>query len=113
MLDVLADEPLLWVVRAMDGDRLAGFTVVCRTCKPRPYVYELHVAEGSRGCGLGRALLAEALDVRAIELQVHETNAEAMGFYEHIGFTRHQRIAPTPPEKEGVWVMRRKRNAGL
>ena len=51
--------------------------------------------------------------MRAVELQVHETNAEALGFYEHIGFTRHQRIAPTPPEKEGVLVMRRKRNAGL
>ena len=113
LLQELAAEPSLRVVRAMRGDKLAGFTVVDRTCKPRSFVLELHVEEASRGCGLGRALLYEALDIRAVDLQVHETNTEAIGFYEHLGFCKQVLAPPTTPQAVRIWTMRRKRGVGV
>lgn len=47
----------------------------------------LFIAPESRGCGVGRALLAHAVEREgAVTLDVNEQNAQAVGFYEHEGF---------------------------
>lgn len=52
----------------------------------------LFVAPERRGAGIGKALLRYA--VRAFgadEVTVNEQNAQAVGFYEHMGFTAYRR----------------------
>lgn len=52
----------------------------------------LFVAPEQRGAGIGKALLRYA--VRAFgadEVTVNEQNAQAVGFYEHMGFTAYRR----------------------
>jgi ribosomal protein S18 acetylase RimI-like enzyme len=63
------------------------------------WLEDLYVYEGARGTGLGRALVdaaferARARGCRRIELDVNETNADAIAFYESLGFTTE----PKPP----------------
>ena len=52
----------------------------------------LFIAPESRGCGVGRALLAHAIEHEgAVTLDVNEQNAQAVGFYEHEGFAVESR----------------------
>jgi ribosomal protein S18 acetylase RimI-like enzyme len=63
------------------------------------WLEDLYVDEGARGTGLGRALVTAAFDsarkrgCRRIELDVNETNTDAIAFYESLGFTTE----PKPP----------------
>lgn len=52
----------------------------------------LFVAPEQRGRGLGRRLLGLAVrDCGVRELTVNEQNPQAVGFYEHMGFTAYKR----------------------
>lgn len=68
----------------------------------RGWVYYLSVDTDHRGRGLARALMSTAedwlrsRDVVKAQLMVRHSNAQAMGFYERIGY-----------EREGVTVLSR------
>ncbi len=86
-----------FVARGPEG--LDGYVLV----RPGPLadVTRLGVREGARGRGLGRALLALALDaVEDVMLTVRFDNALAGRMYERAGFRIVARC-------EGAWVMRR------
>lgn len=57
-------------------------------------IYAIAVAEGSKGTGVGKALLlgfleeAKSRNVHSIFLEVAETNKRALSFYEKYGFER-------------------------
>jgi ribosomal protein S18 acetylase RimI-like enzyme len=63
------------------------------------WLEDLYVDESARGTGLGRALVKAAFErarvrgCRRIELDVNETNTDAIAFYESLGFTTE----PKPP----------------
>jgi GNAT superfamily N-acetyltransferase len=63
------------------------------------WLEDLFVEDRARRHGLGRALVATAIErarergCRRIELDVNEQNTEAVGFYESLGFTTE----PKPP----------------
>ena len=46
----------------------------------------LFVQAGSRHCGIGSALMREALELGACHVDVNEQNPQALGFYQHFGF---------------------------
>jgi len=46
----------------------------------------LFVHPDARGQGVGKSLLAAAVDKGANELDVNEQNPQAVGFYQHMGF---------------------------
>jgi ribosomal protein S18 acetylase RimI-like enzyme len=60
------------------------------------YLAELYIVPEQRGQGLGRALLARALDVAReagadrIDLGTSEDDVAARALYERMGFTRHE-----------------------
>ena len=67
--------------------------------KPRPvfrytWVLGMGVADGYRGCGVGTALIATALEtakergITRVELSVRESNRRAIALYEKFGFLR-------------------------
>ena len=59
----------------------------------------LFLAPAARGQGLGAKLLRHAIDEAGIdELTVNEQNPQAVGFYEHMGFTTYRR---TDLDEEG------------
>ena len=70
---------------------LAG-TVMVGDDGHRGWVYYLAVAEGQRGAGLGRALMAAAeawlaaRGVPRLNLMVREGNAAVLGFYAALGY---------------------------
>ena len=52
-----------------------------------------------RGCGLGRRLLEHGIEHLGVtELTVNEQNPQAVGFYEHLGFSTYRR---TETDEEG------------
>ena len=52
----------------------------------------LFVSAEKRGRGIGKELLQYAVDVYGVtELTVNEQNAQAVGFYGHIGFRTYKR----------------------
>ncbi|MEW6022240.1 MAG: GNAT family N-acetyltransferase [Pseudomonadota bacterium] len=52
----------------------------------------LFVDPARRGNGAGRVLVAHAIERLGVtEVDVNEDNAQALGFYEHLGFRRHAR----------------------
>ena len=52
----------------------------------------LFVSAEKRGRGIGKELLQYAVDVYGVtELTVNEQNAQAVGFYEHMGFRAYKR----------------------
>jgi ribosomal protein S18 acetylase RimI-like enzyme len=63
------------------------------------WLEDLYVDDSARGTGLGRALVEAAFDrarergCRRIELDVNESNTDAIAFYEALGFTTE----PKPP----------------
>jgi ribosomal protein S18 acetylase RimI-like enzyme len=72
------------------------------------WLEDLYVEDAARGTGLGRALVAESLErarargCRRIELDVNEQNAEALAFYERLGF----KTEPKPPGRT-LFISRR------
>ena len=59
----------------------------------------LFLDPGARGQGLGRTLLTYGIeDLGVSELTVNEQNPQAVGFYEHMGFSTYQR---TETDEEG------------
>ena len=59
----------------------------------------LFLDPGARGQGLGRTLLAYGIESLGVsELTVNEQNPQAVGFYEHMGFSTYQR---TETDEEG------------
>ena len=56
------------------------------------YIQDLYVTPKSRGLGLGAGLIKEAIkrgqlkDVVYVNLAVHNSNNDTLGFYENIGF---------------------------
>jgi ribosomal protein S18 acetylase RimI-like enzyme len=96
-----------------DGDPAAG---VCQlryrlsvwTGADDCWLEDLYVTDAARGAGLGRALVEAAIDratvrgCRRVELDVNESNTQAIGFYESLGFTTE----PKPPGRT-LFVSRR------
>lgn len=60
----------------------------------------LFVDPAARGTGVGRLLLERATELLCVrELSVNEQNPQAVGFYEHLGFSAFRR---TPTDGEGA-----------
>jgi ribosomal protein S18 acetylase RimI-like enzyme len=63
------------------------------------WLEDLYVDDGARGTGLGRALVEAAFErarqrgCRRMELDVNESNTDAIAFYKSLGFTTE----PKPP----------------
>jgi ribosomal protein S18 acetylase RimI-like enzyme len=93
-----------------EGGALVGFTISRSENRGKKvFVYELHVDASQRRSGVGKALLALLEQTRSrtrpvLELQVHESNPDALGFYEHVGFFKTHEKA-----RDGVFEMRRMR----
>ncbi|RVT92662.1 acetyltransferase [Sphingomonas crocodyli] len=78
--DFLPGAPLLLAVDA--GDRALGFMLM-----DDAHMEALFIDPGSRGKGVGRTLVQHALAQHGtISTDVNEQNAQAVGFYEHLGF---------------------------
>jgi ribosomal protein S18 acetylase RimI-like enzyme len=77
------------VVIVADDGRVIGFIAI--SCRPEPYIDNLHVLPGLRSRGVGRQLMvaaAEALLCRGKStayLWVFEQNRRAVRFYERLG----------------------------
>lgn len=89
----LIDRPTAELLVMVDGDDgVVGYAVLW-CILDQGELANVAIAEGKRGRGLGRALLAEVLDVgrrRGVEtvfLEVRESNAPALGLYQRFGFT--------------------------
>ena len=103
---VLIDDPNTEFLLAAPGDGAPPFGV-CQlryrlsvwTGADDCWLEDLYVDESARGTGLGRVLVnaaferARARGSRRIELDVNESNTEAIAFYESLGFTTE----PKPP----------------
>ena len=99
-------------IGAFEGGKLAG---TCSLWRPRAAelrhtgLFDVAVAEGSRGSGLGEALSRETLaraakgGVRVVELHVFSTNVPAIRLYEKLGFREAGRI-PGFILKRGAYV---------
>jgi [ribosomal protein S18]-alanine N-acetyltransferase len=74
-----------------DGRKLFGFALALRAADEAE-LHSIAVAEGVRGCGLGRRLLDAALDAlrgagaREVFLEVRRSNAAALALYAATGF---------------------------
>ncbi|WP_394940276.1 GNAT family N-acetyltransferase [Psychromicrobium sp. YIM B11713] len=78
-----------WV--AEDDGIIVGFAGV-QPAKPgteaaREELWGLYLLQSHQGLGLGGALLRVALEQRPASLWVAEENSQAIGFYQHQGFT--------------------------
>lgn len=93
----------LFTLLALDGARIVG----ALTCEREPrrkvqhlaHLVGMMVADTHRGRGIGRTLLAEALDrlratagVAQVTLSVTAGNRAAIGLYESAGFVRYGRL---------------------
>lgn len=76
------------LVIAMDGKNTPiGFIGVENGC-----IEMLFIDNDRRGTGAGRALVEFAIDkYRAKEVTVNEQNVQAVGFYQHMGFSVYKR----------------------
>ena len=112
---VLVDDPNTEFLLAAPGDGTpaAGvcqlrFRLSVWTGADDCWLEDLYVDESARGTGLGRALVeaaferARARGCRRIELDVNESNTEAIAFYESLGFTTE----PKPPGRT-LFISRR------
>ena len=81
----IAEVPRLLVARR--AGRLAGFAGADGT-----FLEMLFVDAADRGAGVGRLLLERAVELLGVtELSVNEQNPQAVGFYEHMGFSVFRR----------------------
>lgn len=86
----LARNPGLSFIAREQG-RLLG-TILVGTDGRRGYLQHLTVAEAAQGQGVGKALLAAAIEalqqagIGKTHLMVHADNEEAMAFYRHLGW---------------------------
>jgi ribosomal-protein-alanine N-acetyltransferase len=109
-------EPNVVADRAMAGERLAGF-VLSRLAADEAEILSIAVAPDHRREGLGRKLLGVHLrrlagyGVRAVFLEVDESNAAARRLYAGFGFTavgrRERYYADDGPEAAAALVLRR------
>lgn len=80
-------------VTAADGT-LQGFAISGADTRSKLFLYELHVDQELQGLGAGRALVdltersgtSRGRGSVMIELNVHASNVDAIGFYDHLGF---------------------------
>lgn len=78
----------LWVAVAGDGPPM-GFMLL-----DGAHIEALFVHPDARGMGAGRALVLHALSLHdSVTTDVNEQNAQAVGFYERMGFARTGRSA--------------------
>ena len=78
----------LWVA-VDETDRPIGFMLLDDDRMEALFVHSAHHHQG-----VGRALVGHALQLQpAITTEVNEQNAQAVGFYEHLGFVRTGRSA--------------------
>ena len=81
----IAEVPRLLVARR--AGRLAGFVGA-----DGAFLEMLFVDAADRGAGVGRLLLERAVELLGVtELSVNEQNPQAVGFYEHMGFSVFRR----------------------
>ena len=66
---------------ALEGSRLLAFLGMAGDS-----IEMLFVQAGLRHCGIGSALMREALELGACHVDVNEQNPQALGFYQHFGF---------------------------
>jgi N-acetylglutamate synthase-like GNAT family acetyltransferase len=100
------------IFMAVDGEKAVG---CCALLLLRPGVYEIAkmtVAEGQRGRGLGRKILAytiaqgKALGAAALYLETNDSLLDAIHLYEELGF-RHlppERVTPSPYARANVFM---------
>ena len=87
-------EQVAHLVIVEEGDRLLGFMGV-----EDGRLEMLFLSPDARGQGLGKRLLQHGIQTYAVqELTVNEQNPQAVGFYEHLGFTCYKR---TPCDEQG------------
>lgn len=97
---------------AAEGDRIVGWAALAptssRACYAGVVEHSVYVSEGSRGRGVGRALLeellrsADAAGIWTIQTSVFPENTASVRLHERVGFRvvgRRERIA----ELAGVW----------
>jgi ribosomal protein S18 acetylase RimI-like enzyme len=102
----LLDDPATeFLLAAPDGDDTAAgvcqlrYRLTVWTGADDCWLEDLYVDESARGTGLGRALVSTAFErarargCRRIDLDVNESNTNAIAFYERLGFTTE----PKPP----------------
>ncbi len=113
----LGDPENAAVLGAFDGDRLVGIAGVGRFSKKkqahRAIIWGMYVSPADRGRGLGRALLAAAVErarswpgVLQVQLSVTDAAPEARRLYESAGF-REWGVEPRALGKDGQYVTER------
>ncbi len=100
--DALASDSV-WFLIAHSDDRAVGLAVLTRVPKLDGrvgflYLDEMHVLAEHRRCGIGRALLAAAIDLArdlelaGIRLLTRPNNEAARALYESFGFRRSETL---------------------
>lgn len=107
--EFLTYEPEGFVV-AEDGGRVVGYILFNALCG-RGLITSLAVASDIRGRGVGRRLVSYALQrlsrrVETVELQVAADDAEAIRFYEGMGFRRVRRLHRYYEDGGDAYLMR-------
>ena len=88
--DAIVGDPVFECRVAVDlKDRMVGYLLI-KKFPPPPLVFSSAVHPAHRGRGLARALFKSFLDETTgpIRLFVDAKNADAIAFYEHLGFER-------------------------
>jgi ribosomal protein S18 acetylase RimI-like enzyme len=99
-------------VMTLASGEVVGLAITGAEGRGKTFLYELHVAAAHRCRGYATALLelaersstSRSASATTIELNVHEANASARGFYERMGFVETGRASGGD-----VIVMRRRR----
>jgi len=84
-------QPELFVVAVSDHDTIVG-AVMAGYDGHRGWMNYLAATPGSTGTGIGRALVEHveqallALGCPKVNVQVRSSNAQVVGFYEHLGY---------------------------
>ena len=87
-------EQVAHLVIAEEGDTLLGFMGV-----ENGRLEMLFLSPDARGKGQGKCLLQYGIQTYGVrQLTVNEQNPQAVGFYEHLGFTCYKR---TPCDEQG------------